>query len=222
MMCSTGTGKYRGKDPYRHLGGSLVLLDWMHRYLLPRAGRDLEKILQERNLNRVLDVACGTGYTACRLARAGFSAVGLDLSPSMLRYAAAKPGNCSFLIADARHIPLNEVFDAAVISLALHEISIVAREQVWEEMARVVRPGGLLMVLDFTTAGRSAYSRLLAAAIEWVEKGTLKIDPPHYINSAQFRGQGGLRAWLKERDAEIVEERSYLGGNVGLFGVTRG
>lgn len=223
-MNSTHEGTHTGKDPYRHFGRGLILLDWMHRYLLPRAGRDVEKILRDRNLSRVLDVACGTGYTACRLARGGFAAVGLDLSPSMLRHAAAKreQGNCAFLIANAGWMPFNKAFDAAAISLALHEISAADREQVWAEMTRVVRPGGLLVVLDFTTPGRSLYCRLIAAAIEWVEKGALKIDPPHYINSALFRDGGGLRTWLEERGAEIVGESSYLGGNVGLFAVAVG
>jgi len=204
-------------DQYGTIKNVLPLLDLMHRFILPGVSRDMAAVMKERGIKSVLDVACGTGYTACALNRRGFGVTGVDLSPAMLSTASQKAGGCSFVRGDGTALPFREKsFDGAVISLALHEISPPLREKVWREMKRVVRPEGRLFVLDFARlpAGRSLYSKAFAKAILAVERSTLKFDPDHWHNSMEFQGIGGLRGWLEGMGAEMEQTHSYLGGNV--------
>jgi len=206
-------------DPYSAIRKSLPLLDHMHRFLLPRISRDMAAFMKKGGVKRVLDVACGTGYTVCRLRRAGFGIVGVDLSPEMLLLASQKAGDCGFVRADGSSLPFAESsFDGALTSLALHEMFPATRDLVWCEMKRVVRPGGLLFVLDFARlpGTRRLYSKAVAWTILSVERSTLRFDPDHWHNSMQFQELGGLAGWLAGAGDEPARIWTYLGGNLVL------
>jgi SAM-dependent methyltransferase len=94
----------------------------------------------------VLDVGCGDG--ARTLANLPEGAVGLDISGEALRLAAETVGDeASFLQADMSDLPLTEdTFDGVT---AYHAVFHVPREQhpdVYEEFARVLRPGGVVLM----------------------------------------------------------------------------
>ncbi|MBN2720812.1 MAG: methyltransferase domain-containing protein [Proteobacteria bacterium] len=206
-------------DPYGSLKHTLPLLDLMHRHLLPGVSRDLTAIMKDRGIKKVLDVACGTGFIACRLQKKGINTVGVDLSPGMISVAAKKAGDCAFVLGDGRRLPFSRhSFDGAVITLALHEVDGGTRDAVWSEMKRVVRPEGLLFALDFARmpARRTVYSRLVAWFIMAIEKATLKFDPDHWHNSMAFQGLGGILGWLSKNGGEIATARDYAGGNLVL------
>lgn len=100
----------------------------------------------------VLDVATGTGAQAFAFAGRVGKVVGIDLSEAMLRVARKKdpPANVSFQQGDAAQLAFaDESFDAACVSFALHEMPSSIRERVLGEMARVTRPGGSLIVVDY-------------------------------------------------------------------------
>lgn len=104
---------------------------------------------------RVLDVACGTGDLAFELERAGARVVGLDFTFEMLRLARAKDvsGHLPFLNGDALALPFEHAsFDAATIAFGLRNLADRARGL--RELARVVRPGGRVMVLEFSLPPR--------------------------------------------------------------------
>ena len=209
-------------DPYGTLKNTLPLLDLMHRFLLPRISRDMADLMKRGRLKRILDVACGTGYTVCELRKRGINTVGVDLSPGMLSVASQKAGGCGFVLGDGTNLPFSTSFDGAVISLALHEVSPSVREAVWSEMKRVVRPGGLLFVVDFAKmpGKRTLYSKLVTRFILAIERATLKFDPDHWYNSMNFQEVGGLSGWLAKDGDELVEARVYAGGNLVLAVVT--
>jgi ubiquinone/menaquinone biosynthesis C-methylase UbiE len=104
---------------------------------------------------RVLDVACGTGYFARLIARAvgpsGF-VVGIDASPEMIGFAGRKTarlGNCSFQVGTAESLDFGaEYFDVVVSSLAMHHLPDDLHVVALREMRRVLRPGGTLLVAD--------------------------------------------------------------------------
>ena len=110
--------------------------------------------------SRVLDVATGTGDLAIELARRvspGGEVLGSDFSEAMLsrardKAAAADPqgGKPRFEWADALELPYDDAsFDAATVGFGARNFSDLTRGLA--EMARVVRPGGRVVVLEMTT-----------------------------------------------------------------------
>jgi ubiquinone/menaquinone biosynthesis C-methylase UbiE len=104
---------------------------------------------------RVLDVGCGTGFFARRIAQAvgpKGAVVGVDPSQPMLDYAEQHaPDNCSFVNAGAEDLPFDDAsFDVVVSSLAFHHFPVDRRADGVNEIFRVVRPGGRLFVADFS------------------------------------------------------------------------
>jgi ubiquinone/menaquinone biosynthesis C-methylase UbiE len=102
--------------------------------------------------DRAVDLACGPGTLALRFARHVRSICALDLTPAILARArsnAAKDGlaNLVCVLGDAQALPFADgALDLAVTSYSLHHISDPAK--VLNEMARVVKPGGRVGVLD--------------------------------------------------------------------------
>ena len=111
---------------------------------------------------RALDAACGTGRHARHLADRGHAVVGVDGSPEMLARARAQVPDACFSQGDLRDLPLpSGAFDLVVCSLAFDHVADL-REPV-AELARVLRPGGRLVVSDvhpvLTAIGTAAYFR---------------------------------------------------------------
>jgi putative AdoMet-dependent methyltransferase len=106
---------------------------------------------------RTLDIGIGTGAFAARLAGRGAQVWGLDPSRAMLaRCRAAYP---AFALAVGGFGPLPFAagrFDAVVASFAAHEIPPADRLAAWSEVARVLRPGGAICLLDLIFASPAA------------------------------------------------------------------
>jgi ubiquinone/menaquinone biosynthesis C-methylase UbiE len=105
---------------------------------------------------RVLDVACGTGNTAIPLARRGAQVTGVDIAPNLLAQAreraAAEHLEITFDEGDAEQLPYpNDTFDAVV---SMFGAMFAPRpEMVVSEFARVLKPGGLLAMANWTPGG---------------------------------------------------------------------
>jgi demethylmenaquinone methyltransferase/2-methoxy-6-polyprenyl-1,4-benzoquinol methylase len=97
----------------------------------------------------VLDVATGTGLVAAELLRRGFQVTGVDLSPEMLAVAHRRFGDEVELInASAEALPLDSgSFDHLTVTHLLRYVTDPAATLA--ELARVVRPGGLVASLEF-------------------------------------------------------------------------
>jgi len=102
-------------------------------------------VLDALTPGRALDAACGTGRHARHLADLGHEVVGIDLTPEMLERAAASVPEARFARADLREIPAPDSdFDVVVCGLALAHLPDLAGAVT--ELARVVRPGGRLVI----------------------------------------------------------------------------
>jgi ubiquinone/menaquinone biosynthesis C-methylase UbiE len=126
---------------------------------------------------RWLEAACGPGIVSRRLGRLVGSVHGIDLTPAMIATArreaqAAGIDNVTFEVADAASIPApDSSYDGAVTRFSLHHIPVPAR--VVRELARVVRPGGTIAVLDHL-ADPEPEARAWAHEIERLR------DPSHW------------------------------------------
>ncbi|MGD9695642.1 MAG: bifunctional demethylmenaquinone methyltransferase/2-methoxy-6-polyprenyl-1,4-benzoquinol methylase UbiE [Thermoleophilia bacterium] len=109
---------------------------------------------------RALDVCCGTGDLALALAdrvTGSGEVVGIDFSEEMVARAGAKGaahgGPLSFQVGDALDLPFpDDAFDAAAVAFGIRNVDDLDRGIA--EMARVVRPGGRVVILEITTPPR--------------------------------------------------------------------
>jgi ubiquinone/menaquinone biosynthesis C-methylase UbiE len=102
---------------------------------------------------RVLDVCCGTGSVILAFAEkyAGIQAIGYDFSPGMLQKAREKDVNHSVVLVNGDAASLcfaSDCFDVVCCSHALYELKGQARRQALEEMKRVIKPGGQVLIME--------------------------------------------------------------------------
>lgn len=210
----TDEGGSRGFDPYRTVEQNLQFTDGINRWILMRPRQRIVQLLKGQ---RVLDACCGTGNLTAMLVSAGCQVVGVDSSPTMLSYARRKQIPAEFKQIDAAQLPFQHEFNAAVISIALHEMSPQVREEVWESMHRAVLPGGRLIALDFAAPGRnSLLGRFMARLIEQDERGTLSYHPEHYENFREFMRNGGLHSWIQKQSQPLEAEYRFWGGALAI------
>ena len=118
--------------------------------------RRVVRLAQVKPGNRAVDLCCGTGDIALALAQQGAETTGLDFSPQMLEVAEnrrhadskLKTQNLKFIQGDAQQLPFPEnSFDIVTVGYGLRNLT--SWEYGLDEMHRVAKPGGRLIVLEF-------------------------------------------------------------------------
>jgi len=98
---------------------------------------------------KILDVGCGAGGLAKTLAAEGAQVTGIDPNPKAVLDARNLVPAASFEQASAEALPFEDgAFDAVLIVNALHHVPLGAMDRSLAEAARVIRPGGLLIVME--------------------------------------------------------------------------
>jgi demethylmenaquinone methyltransferase/2-methoxy-6-polyprenyl-1,4-benzoquinol methylase len=176
----------------------------------------------------VLDVATGTGdlaFELARLVRPGGRVLGTDFSEAMLERARGKragvgEGNIRFEWADAMSLPYpDDTFDAATVGFGARNFSDLSRGL--SEMARVVRPGGRVVVLEITTPTRPPLSFFYAL---WFDRVVPMLGAAAGALARMRRAAGGPAGRLDEGDerhaagsASIGDAYVYLPSSVKRF-----
>ncbi len=120
----------------------------------------------------VLDVGCGTGTLALELrdrAGAGGEVFGVDASPEMIavarRKAAKRNAPIDFEVGLIERLPYEDArFDRVLCTLVMHHLDEKLQRQGLREIARVLKPGGRLLVVDFDgSSGGSFLGHLMAS-----------------------------------------------------------
>jgi demethylmenaquinone methyltransferase/2-methoxy-6-polyprenyl-1,4-benzoquinol methylase len=197
--------------------------------------RMLLKMAEVKPGDRALDVCCGTGDLAFALQAAGADVVGLDFSPAMLdvaRRRATNPARLEFICGDALKIPFdNSSFDIVTIGYGLRNLA--SWEHGLEEMARVARPGGRLLVLDFgkpeNKTWRAIYFAGLRFFVPLFGRAFCKDASTYgYIFESlrDYPAQRGVAVKLEALGCRDIQVRQLLGGAMSIqFGrmpLTRG
>src|SRR5262245_56293986 len=169
----------RRNDGAAHNGATLHaprFYDWLAAaYCLGRETHMRERTLDVAGVaagDHVLDVCCGTGTLALAAKRrvgASGSVHGVDASEEMIARARTKSARSGLLvaveIATAQSLPFPDAtFDVVFCTLALHHLPQDARAGAIEEMRRVVKPGGRVLIVEFRK-GRGAWAVLHPVAL---------------------------------------------------------
>jgi demethylmenaquinone methyltransferase/2-methoxy-6-polyprenyl-1,4-benzoquinol methylase len=175
-----------------------------------------------RSGETVLDLGAGTGVSTQELARSGAYAVGADLSLGMLEAGHVRRPDVPLLASDALALPFADgTFDAVTISLALR--NIVDPDAALREMARVTKPGGRLVVCEFSrpvwAPFRGVYTGYLMRAIPPVAR-RVSSNPDAYVYMAEsiraWPDQAALAARIEAAGWRKVAWRNLTGGIVAL------
>jgi demethylmenaquinone methyltransferase/2-methoxy-6-polyprenyl-1,4-benzoquinol methylase len=176
---------------------------------------------------RCLDLAAGTGVSTAELARSGAQVVGADLSLGMLHVGHSARPEVALLAADALALPFaNGAFDAVTVSFGLR--NFVDPTAALAELARVTRPGGRLVVCEFSAptnaAFRKVYLGYLMAALPAVAR-RVSSNPDAYVYLAEsiraWPTQAGLADIITRAGWASVGWRNLSGGIVALHRATR-
>lgn len=175
--------------------------------------------------DRVLDLAAGTSVSTVELARSGAWCLAADFSVGMLQAGAERP--VPKVAADATRLPFADgVFDAVTISFGLR--NVVDHIAGLREMARVTRPGGRLVVCEFSTPTvpvfATVYKEYLMRALPRVATA-VSSNPEAYVYLAEsiraWPDQAALAARIAEAGWQRVRWRNLTGGIVALHSATR-
>jgi SAM-dependent methyltransferase len=138
---------------------------------------------------RLLDVGCGKGRFAARLAGLGSGVVGLDPSPAMIGAASG----ITKVLGSARRLPFAAAsFDGAYAVEVLEHLDDDGLERAIAEMARVVRPGGRVVLIDKNRRARDARRPWLAASlVKWIDerRGRWMYRPGEPVRERWFTGR---------------------------------
>lgn len=170
----------------------------------------------------VLDLAAGTGTSSEPLADAGVKVVPCDLSTGMLTVGKRRRPDLPFTAGDATALPFADgVFDAVTISFGLR--NVVDTVGALAEMRRVTRPGGRIVVCEFSTPTwapfRTVYSEYLMKALPAVARVVAKESAAYtYLAESiqDWPDQLGLARLMKQAGWGTVAYRNLSGGIVAL------
>jgi len=175
----------------------------------------------------VLDIAAGTGTSSEPFADKGVHVVPADFSLGMLRVGKKRREDLGFTAADAMRLPFADgAFDAVTMSFGLRNVADV--DAALTEFARVARPGGRLVVCEFSQPVngpfRRVYSEYLMEALPRVAR-KVSSNPESYVYLAE-----AIQAWPDQKALATrvagagwgqVEWRNLTGGIVALHRATR-
>lgn len=171
---------------------------------------------------RILDLAAGTGTSSVPIAAAGAFVVPTDFSLGMLRVGRRRQPHLAFVAGDGLHLPFRDgAFDAATISFGLRNLH--DRAAGLAELRRVVRPGGRLVVCEFSHPTwaplRTVYTEYLMKALPAVATKVAS-NPEAYVYLAEsiraWPDQQALAAELRAAGWQQVQWRDLNAGIVAL------
>lgn len=174
---------------------------------------------------RALDLACGTGDITYALRDARADSVGLDITARMVEIARGKRSSGSpppFLVGDMMALPFGDAtFDLVTTGYGIRNVPMI--DKAFAEIRRVLRPGGMLLSLDFDRPSNPvvrgvylAYLTLIGSMLGLVLHGDP--DTYRYIPESIRRYPGGeaVCAIAREQGFAACDRVPVLGGLMAI------
>jgi ubiquinone/menaquinone biosynthesis methyltransferase len=192
--------------------------------------RQLVSMAPVRLGTRALDLACGTGDITFALQEAGAASVGLDITARMVAIARGKRSSGqppAFIVGDMMTLPFDAAtFDVVTTGYGIRNVPEIT--QSLAEIARVLRPGGVLLSLDFdrpsnrfVRAGYLAYLTVVGSALGFALHGDP--DTYRYIPESirRYPGAEGVCVIARDQGFAACERFRVLGGLMAIHRAVR-
>ncbi len=177
-----------------------------------RIRKKVLEIVQENQYNKILDVCCGTGNQLKLLKKHGIDGVGIDLSNAMLKVANSGKIKANYFEQDAEEINFNdESFDMTMTTFALHEKSNSSAKKILNEMIRLTKKTGHLIIVDF-----SINSNTLSLARKGINFIESHAGDDHYKHYKEYIASNGLDFLLKGSPLKEIEKHYFAFNGVVL------
>ena len=171
---------------------------------------------------RVLDLACGTGTSTAAIAKRAGEVVGLDFSEGMIAEAHRRHPQLAFVAGDAQALPFgDDEFDAVTVSFGLRNMR--DPHLALTEMHRVLKPGGRVVVCEFSTPNRAlvraGYGLYLREVLPFIARVTSSnAEAYEYLGESieAWPDQVELSAWIRGAGFTRVAHRDLTAGIVAL------
>jgi len=180
--------------------------------------------------DKALDVCCGTGDIAQRLAAAGAKVTGLDFSAAMLevareritRHVSSRSVAVEFVQGDALRLPFAaDTFDVVTVGYGLRNLS--SWEDGMRELVRVARPGGRVLVLDFGKPDNTVwrmlyftYLRLVVPLLGLLFCGNASAYAYILESLKHYPAQNGVADKMRSLGMTNVQITNLLGGMMSI------
>jgi demethylmenaquinone methyltransferase/2-methoxy-6-polyprenyl-1,4-benzoquinol methylase len=181
--------------------------------------KQVAKLVNPQSGQTILDLAAGTGASSVAFLKPGVRVVAADFSNGMLEEGRRRHPGIDFVFADATNLPFQEAeFDTVTISFGLRNVENT--EAALSEMLRVLKPGGKLVVCEFSTIPNKflhlLYRFYLKNLLPRISALVSKV-PEAYSYLAE-----SIDAWPKQVElAKLIEKVGYqsVGFRNQTFGI---
>jgi demethylmenaquinone methyltransferase/2-methoxy-6-polyprenyl-1,4-benzoquinol methylase len=171
---------------------------------------------------RILDLAAGTGTSSVALSHSGAKVIAVDFSSGMIEEGRRKHKNIEFVQADIEKLPFgDDEFDAVTISFGLRNVN--DPKQALAEMYRVLKPGGRLVICEFSKPPRALFRMGYQTYLRYVLPAVsvaVSSNPEAYSyladSIADWPDQGQLSQWIRGAGFLRVAYRNLTSGVVAL------
>jgi len=166
-----------------------------------------QKILQFiDNDSKILDIACGTGALALKMAKHAKFVTGIDLSEEMIKVAKATQDkslitNTNFMEKNATELNCfqDKEFDISTISMAIHQFPVEIAKQILKQLNRISKK---IIILDYAFPLPKNLYKTIVYSIEWLA------GKEHYANFSEYMTNNGIINILQDCSITIQSQKT--------------